>query len=126
MIYQTPYALREEFTRRIQAMLRQLELKYEEIAHVRTQLDQLRQQDVDLRQEFNSLQASTWRNAISANAGAVSTMSSIHLTELQNSMQELDNLIAIRTQTYDRLIQESYKCVSRLLSTINDCIRCES
>ena len=126
MIYQSPYALRKELKRKIQDMLKQLELRYEEVVRARAQLDHLRQQDVQLRQEFNSLQANTWRRISSANASTASVMSSLHLAELENNLQELNSLIALRTQSYNKLAQEAYKSVSMLLSTINDCIRCES
>jgi uncharacterized protein involved in exopolysaccharide biosynthesis len=121
-----PYPFRDEFRRRIQEILRQLELKYDEIVRARTQLDNLRRQGIQLCQEFNSLESNTWRNTTSSNAGTVSTMSSLHLADLQKNLQELDGLISIRTQAYNGLVKESYQNVSRLLSTINDCIRCES
>ena len=126
MIYQSPYALREELKRRVQDMLRQVELKYEEVVRARAQLDHLRHQDIQLRQEFNSLQATTWRRVASANSCTASAMSILHLTELENSLQELGSLISLRTQAYNKLTQDAYGSVSQLLSTINDCIRCES
>lgn len=121
-----PYPFRDEFRRRIQEILRQLELIYEEIVRSRNQLDHLRSQSIQLCQEFNSLQSSAWRNVTSNDAGTVSAISSLQLADLQSNLTELDSLIAMRTQAYNKLVQESYQWVSRLLSTINDCIRCES
>lgn len=128
MIYETshPFPFRDEFRRRIQEILRQLEQNYEEIVRTRTQLDHLRKQSILLCHEFNSIQSNIWRNASSNNAGTVSSMSRLSIMEFQTNIQELDSLIAARTRDYNKLIQEAYQTVLRLLSTINDCIRCES
>lgn len=121
-----PYPYRDEFKRRIQEILRQLEQKYEEIVHVRTQLDHLRKQGIQLCHEFHSIQSNIWRNASSNNADSLSSMSRLSIIDFQANIQELDNLIAARTRVYNKLVQEAYQTVSRLLSAINDCIRCES
>lgn len=121
-----PYPYRDEFKRRIQEILRQLEQKYEEIVHVRTQLDHLRNQTIQLRHEFGSIQSNIWRNASSSSADSLSSTSRLSTINFQVNIQELDNLIAARTRVYNKLVQEVYQTVSRLLSTINDCIRCES
>lgn len=115
-----PYLFQEESRKRIQEMLRQLQERYEEIVHVRTQLDHLRKQAIQLCSEFNTIQSGIWRNATSSTANTISSMGRLSIIEFQTNFQELDNLIATQTRIYNRLVQEAYQTVLRLLSIIND------